>query len=155
MAVKGYTFTTNPKADKIGVMKEVDLAQKIGLNQKVLRKFRLEQLDPLDWYHEGKGNKCRVWWTECALAKAEIILKINIGRVVPDGEVMEVVKANFVNKRIIQCRRPNNELVYVRVRDAKKYNPRLFSGQPMVVTAKRNGDGWSVEGNGPRRRGFQ
>jgi len=143
----------NPKADKIGVLKEVDLAAKVGLPQKKFRDFRKLSLEPSDWFHEGVGRFKRVWWCDSGLQKIEQQLGIQVSRVVPMGETMEVVKANFFNKRVIQCKRANGEVVIVRVRDSKNFAPRKFNGQPMQIRAKRDGGGWAVEGNGPRRKG--
>jgi len=62
---------------------------------------------------------------------------------------------HFPNKRMIQARRANAELVDVLVMDSRKYVTLLRTGQPMTFRAAKstNGPHWVLVGREPRFRG--
>jgi hypothetical protein len=65
-------------------------------------------------------------------------------------EEMVVHRWRFPNKRIIQCRRQDGTMAFVRVRNSKNFRPKLVTGQPMVVRAFRDVNAWALVGTCPR-----
>jgi hypothetical protein len=143
-----------PKAGVVGVILELELAEKLGLNQNRLRKVRKALTVPgVDWYHEGHGRFCRVIWTDSGLSKVQDALGVVISKVVPVGEEMIVVRSGYVNKRVILCRRSNGQEVIVQVKDSSNYRSFLTNGKPMQVRARWTGEVWVAEGRPPRQVG--
>ncbi len=140
-----------PRLGVIGVVRETELAARLGLPQVRLRGLRKSLREPgLDWFHEGVGKNCRVVWTDSGLKQIEKALNVTVSRAVPEGEEMVVVRSGFRNPRIIQCRRSCGLIVNVRVKDSANYRPVTHNGKPMQVRAQPTGEGWVVLGRSPR-----
>jgi hypothetical protein len=60
---------------------------------------------------------------------------------------------HFANRFLIQARRPNGEVVYVRVPDSSKFTTRLVSGHPMTLLARWDADQWHLAQRAPRFKG--
>jgi len=130
---------------------EKELAEKLGVPRSVLRGFRKEMKEGSDW---GKV-KGKIEYTAAGIEVIEEKLGL---REIPEGfyfkdkeyRTLHVTRANFINKRIIHCEDDEGESYVVRVRSNENYRPYLTTGKPMMVKARKDEDGWTHEGRGPR-----
>lgn len=68
-------------------------------------------------------------------------------------EELTFIRGGFTNRRIIQAKRKNGELVSVRVRSTKNFTPNDHLGFPMTFPARRDGGVWVLTRPLPRWRG--
>lgn len=163
--------------DQPFTIRESFLAERLGLTQRDVAKERKLFEQGRDWDLVEK----RVLWSVSAAMQLAAGLGISLpaadleapetpggiptppSEEKPQGdtpsmqhtEEMTVVRWRFPNERIIQCRRQDESLVFVRVRSSKNFRPFLSSStstnpKPMVIRAYRDRNGWALSGNCPR-----
>jgi len=133
---------------------EEELATKLGVPRSVLKGWRRGMVKGSDWMLE----KGRVAFTAGGIRKLEEKLGL---RQIPEGfyftdkEYKRVrVKRNWpLNKRIVTCVDDEGAELTVRVRNNENFRPFLTNGEPMELTVRKDGDGWTLEGRGPRYAG--
>ena len=130
---------------------EEDLARKLGVPRSVLKGWRKDMVKGSDWMLETG----RVVFTAGGIRKLEEKLGL---RQIPDGfyftdkEYKRVrVKRNWPhNKRIVTCIDDGGAELDVRVRNNENFRSFMTNGKPMELTVRKDGDGWTLEGRGPR-----
>lgn len=163
--------------DEPFTIRESVLAERLGLTQRDVAKERKLFEQGRDWDMVEK----RVLWTleasmRLAAALDITLLPADLEASEPSGgagtpateeklqddapsvqhtEEMTVVRWRFPNERIIQCRRQDGSLVFVRVRSSKNFRPFLSSStasnpKPMTLRAYRDHTAWALVGNCPR-----
>jgi hypothetical protein len=133
---------------------EADLSEKLGIPRIQLRKFRRDMDPGRDW---GKEHGKIVYTLE-GIRKLEELLGL---RQTPEGfyfkdkeyKKVQVVRNWPLNKRVLTCRDEEGVELMVSVRDNSNFRPLLTTGDPMMLTVRRNGDGWTLEGRAPRYAG--
>jgi hypothetical protein len=133
---------------------EADLSEKLGIPRIQLRKFRRDMDPGRDW---GKEHGKIVYTLE-GIRKLEELLGL---RETPEGfyfkdkeyKKVQVVRNWPLNKRVLTCRDEEGVELMVSVRDDSNFRPLLTTGDPMMLTVRRNGDGWTLEGRAPRYAG--
>ncbi|TXH46080.1 MAG: hypothetical protein E6Q97_30360 [Desulfurellales bacterium] len=80
----------------------------------------------------------------------ETMTVVSCRRRFPNGEIK-----HFANPRVIQARRANGEIVFVRVAESRNFIPKLQDGSPMTLEAMWDGEppNWSLVGRCPRFEG--
>jgi len=80
----------------------------------------------------------------------EAMVVVSIPRPWGDGSIR-----HCANPRLVQCRRPSGEVVWVRVADCRNFVPTARDGNPMTITAEFGGQPahWYHVGRCPRWRG--
>ena len=151
---------------------ENDLHTRLGLPRSWFRDVRKSGLNGLQWVRgvDWHGDNKGVFWTEKAaaeVARAVGAPEPDKAAPAPDPEVETltvhsqpqrplrgpggvILRYHFGNPRIIEARRGNGELVYVRVPDSSKFTTRLVSGEPMTFLARKTSDGWLIDQRAPR-----
>ena len=140
------------------LVSEKDLSEQLGVPIKKIRDAR----PPTAVRHDGEGGYC--WPLDLARAfashhgipfegpekktapaEAETLTVVSLART-PTGH-------HFANKNLIQAKRANGDLVFVRVVSSAKYRPMLHDGSgPMTLQARRSeaGNWWILVGREPR-----
>jgi len=142
---------------------EADAAKRLGVERKRLRAARAAAPDQVQ--HQEGGA-----WVWLASGLAAVAEKMGLtlppasekNAPPPAEETLTVVSSpgpqgsHFPNPLVIQARRASGERVYVRVRESRKYLPRLRDGRPMTFAARRSeaGNWWVPAGREPRWPGM-
>lgn len=81
------------------------------------------------------------------VSKEEVMEVVSWPRQFPDGS-----SRHFPNPNVIRARRPNGEVVYVRVSSSAHFVPKTADGTPMTLTARLDGEPaiWCLVGRCPR-----
>lgn len=113
---------------------EGDLIRVTGLNKAEMRSWRKKMSEGAHWYRKpskGPKNLWPIYWTkagaDCLAREAGVVyeeLEKELAEVEPPRQVEGIVKAKFVNPRIIACdivRDKGYERVNVLVKDSKNF----------------------------------
>ena len=155
-----------PPAEQFGRMDELiteeELANRIGVNRGVLRAFRARELGATG---DGFWRRIKrvIHYTEQGAQRVLEHVKSGLSQDVtaddkkllngPLEELVTFVKGGFGNRRIIQAKRENGELINVRVHDSNNFRLRLINGEPMRFPAIKEKYGWVLKGRPPRQPG--
>ena len=133
---------------------EVQLVERLGVPRRVLKEWRQDMKKGRDWMIE----RGKVAYTPDGVKKLEELLGL---REVPEGfyfQDKEFKKVRVVrnwphNKRILTCEDEDGVRMDVRVRNNENFRPMLTTGEPMELTVRKDGEGWTLEGRCPRYAG--
>ena len=139
---------------------ESELSQKLGISRESVAGHRKRNLTRgEDWRKAGRV----IVYTEQG---AERLIKL-VGLTIPSDEkkalteppsgngeeTLTFLQGNFPNRRIIRARRPNGQLVNVRVTSSENFTPKDHRGEPMTFPARQDGGIWVITRPTPRWRG--
>ena len=147
-------------------IRERDLQKQLGVSSRAIIKMRCATFTfDIDWIRKpwttrpahwspGHAPMCQghsVWYTPAA---AQRLLELfvqnqNVTVANPDEFFLEVVRANFLNTRILQAKDGQDQVLMVRVPDARKFVP----GMKLKVTRIPGQEVLELVGRGPRTRG--
>jgi hypothetical protein len=137
------------------MVNELHLAKQLGIPLKKIRALRPVGVettgDGVFWprwlaesFAQSVGGKLTLPEKSAPLDATETLVVVSTSRGT-DGR-------HFPNPNVIQCRRANGTLVFVRVVHSKKYRPKLrLGGEPMTVKARPSdvGNQWLLVGREP------
>jgi hypothetical protein len=144
------------------LISEEELASRIGVHRGVLRDLRVAEMGTPE---EGYWRRIvrTIHYTEKGAQMALERVKNGLaGEVTPDDEkllkgpleeIVTFVRGGFGNKRIVQAKRKNGEIVNVRVVDSSNFRLRLINGDPMKFPVIKEKYGWVLKGRPPRAPG--
>lgn len=140
-------------------LSEIGLARSLGVPRGDIAAIRKRALkNGADWLKNGReiiftGRGVEAICAALGLDPTTVAAPAEkTGSAEPDSqdEVVEVVRSTFLNRRVIQGRRKNGELIMIQVASSANFRPRLANGRPMTLRVQPDGLLWNLVGRCPR-----